>query len=136
MTAEHNADGIVLEAKGRLLTTAHKSPSEGDVLYHLTYKIGANGVELTASASGVAPAPLQFIVPVIARADESFSQSDARTVRIAKSKGRITVETDAAEGFEEVPQARTFNLVPGFEAIPLSVVLRAGKEVRVKIAAE
>ena len=136
VTAAHFAAEILFEAKGRMLTTGLKAPSGGDVLYHLTYKIGANGVELTASASGVIAAPLRFIVPVIARADESFSQPDARTVRISKSKGRLTVETDATEGFEEVPQARTFNLVPGFEAIPLSIVLQAGKEVRVKIAVE
>jgi hypothetical protein len=39
----------------------------------------------------------------------------------------------AAVGFEVVPKERTFNLVPGFEAIPLSVVLEVGRDTRVRI---
>ena len=47
----------------------------------------------------------------------------------------LTVHTDAAAGFGTVPKERTFNLVPGFEAIPLSVVMQPGQEVRVRIEA-
>jgi hypothetical protein len=136
VTAEHNQEEIAFDVKGRMLTTGHKAPSGGDLLYHLAYRLRETSVELTASVSGPAPALVRLIVPVIARGDEIFSQPDARTVRIAKSKGRLTVQTDAVEGFEKVPQERTFNLVPGFEAIPLSVVLQGGKEVRVKIGVE
>jgi hypothetical protein len=57
-------------------------------------------------------------------------------VDIARPKGRLRVQTNAVDGFEKVPHERTFNLVPGFEAIPLSIVLQAGKEVRVKFAVE
>jgi len=136
LTAERNGEEIAFDVKGRLLTAGHKAPSGGDLLYHLTYRIGEVGVELTAGISGVAPAAARFIVPVIARGDEKFSQPEARTLKIAKTKGTLTVQTDSAEGFERIPQERTFNLVPGFEAIPLSVVLQAGKEVRVKIEVE
>ncbi len=133
VTATQTGGEIVFDAQGRLLTTGHK-PVPGDgVLYHLVYRLSDAGVELVVSANGVGPAPLRFIVPVIARADEEFEQPDPRMVRIAKAKGTLTVSTDAAEGFEAVPKERTFNLVPGFEAIPLSVVLQAGKETRVRI---
>lgn len=90
-------------------------------------------MDLTASVNGVGPAPMRLIVPVIARADEAFEKPDVRTVRIAKAKGMLTVTTDAAEGFEVVPKERTFNLIPGFEAIPLAVALQPGKETRVRI---
>jgi hypothetical protein len=131
VTATEHAGEIVFDAKGRLLTTEHKSVSDGEVLYHLIYKLSEQGVEIVASTSGTGPAPLRLILPVIARADEEFVQPDARTVRISKAKGTLTVTTDAV--FETVPRERTFNLVPGFEAIPLEVVLEAGKETRIRI---
>jgi hypothetical protein len=136
VTATHNQSEIIFDVKGRMLTTGHKPPLESDVLYRLGYTLREASVELTASVTGAAPELVRLILPVIARADEMFSQPDARTVDIAKAKGRLRVDTDAVEGFESVPQDRTFNLVPGFEAIPLSIVLKAGKEVRVKIAVE
>ncbi|HZL52228.1 MAG TPA: hypothetical protein VFC37_14900 [Terracidiphilus sp.] len=133
VTTAQTGGEIVFDVKGRMLTTGHKAtPGEG-VLYRLTYKLSEGGVDLTASVNGVGPAPMRLIVPVIARADEAFEKPDVRTVRIAKAKGMLTVTTDAAEGFEAVPKERTFNLVPGFEAIPLAVVLQAGKETRVRI---
>jgi hypothetical protein len=133
VTATEAPGEIVFDAKGRLLTTGHKPVPGEEVLYHLTYKLNETGVELMASASGVGPAPLRLIVPVIARSDEIFFQPDVRTVRVDKAMGTLTVRTDASEGFEKVPQERTFNLVPGFEAIPLAVALQAGKETRVRI---
>jgi hypothetical protein len=50
-----------------------------------------------------------------------------------KANGTLTVSTDAAAGFEAVPNERTFNLVPGFEAIPLVVLLEPGRDTRVRI---
>jgi hypothetical protein len=130
VTASHDSGEVAFDARGRMLTTGHKA-ADGEVLYHLAYKLTDGGVELTASVSGEGPAPMRFILPVIARSDEGFEQPDMRTVRIAKAKGILIVSTDAAQGFETVPKERTFNLVPGFEAIPLAVVLEAGKETRV-----
>ena len=135
LTANRAAGEIVFDAQGRMLTTGHKPIAGGEVRYHLIYRLSEGGVELTASVSGAGPAPMRLIVPVVARASEPMEQPDAKTVRITKAKGTLTVRTDAAEGFEAVPKERTFNLVPGFEAVPLAVVLQPGKEVRVRLEA-
>lgn len=116
-----------------MLTTAHKGISGDGVLYHLQYRLNGEGVELVAGVSGVGPAPMKWILPIIARADEAIEQTDSGTVKIAKAKGTLTVSTDAATGFEAVPKERTFNLVPGLEAIPLMIVLEPGRDVRVRI---
>jgi hypothetical protein len=128
-----NAEAIAFDVNGRMLTTGYKSPAKGELFYHLNYTIRERGVELTASVRGTAPAAVRFILPVVSHADEAFHQPDERTVRMAKTKGMLTIRTDALLGFEKVPAERTFNLVPGFEAIPLSIVLPKGKQVRVTI---
>lgn len=127
-------DGEVLwDARGRMQTTAHKGMPEEEVLYRLKYRLSSEGVELVASVSAGGPAEMKWILPVLARVDEAFELTNAQTVKIAKAKGTLTVTTDASAGFEALPMERTFNLVPGFEAIPVTVVLEAGRETRVKI---
>lgn len=135
VTAQQSAGEIVFDAQGRLLATGYEPIPSGEVRYHMVYKLNNAAVELMACASGKAPAgaPLRLIVPVVSRKDDRVEQVAGHTVRIAKAKGTLTVHTDGAEGFEAVPKERFFNLVPGFEVVPLVVVLQPGKEVRVRI---
>ncbi len=131
-TAE--ADGaIVFDARGRLLSTSRQTLAGGDVAYHLVCRISAGGVDLEATVTGAVAAPVRLLVPVVSLAGERVELPNGRTVRIAKPKGTLTVTTDAAEGFEAVPTERTFNLVPGFEAVPLSVMLKADETARMRI---
>ena len=133
VTATQPGGEVAFDVKGLMLTTGHKGISDEGVLYHLQYRLNREGVELVAGVSGGGPAPMKWILPVIARADETIEQTDAGTVRIAKAKGTLTVSTDAAAGFEAVPKERAFNLVPGFEAVPLTIVLEPGRDARVRI---
>jgi len=133
LTAEQHDGQIVFDARGRLLTASRRAPHEGEIEYHVTHSIGETAVELTASATGAFSAPLRFLVPVIARADDRVEQADPQTVRITKPGGILTIHTDASAGFESIPQERTFNLVPGFEAVPLSVVLHPGTVAKIRL---
>jgi hypothetical protein len=135
LTTDQREGRILFDARGRLLTASRQAPAGGDITYHLTHVISEATVELTASASGPSPAPLRFLLPVIARAEERVEQPDAQTVRIVKAHGTLTLHTNAPAGFEPIPAKRTFNLVPGFEAVPLAIGLDPGKEVRVRLEA-
>jgi hypothetical protein len=105
--------------------------------YRVVYRIGDKGVEIAASTTGRAPgsAPIRLIVPVIARDGEQATPVDSQTLRIAKVKGALTASTDAAGGFDAGFKEKTFNLVPGFEAVPLSVSLAPGRDVRIRLQA-
>jgi hypothetical protein len=132
VTASEAAGQVVFEARGRLLSSSHKPMPGEEVRYRLGYTVSAGGVEIVARVDG-ATAPVRFILPVISRSGEAVAQPDAKTVRIAKAKGTLVVKTDAVHGFEAVPAERTFNLVPGFECVPLAVAMEPGKEVRIQI---
>jgi hypothetical protein len=129
-----SGEQVEFEARGRMQTATHKAMA-GDVRYRLVYRLSPGMVEILARAegAGAAAAPLRFILPVISRADEQVQQADARTVRIRKAKGTLAVMTDATRGFEAAPKERTFNLVPGFECVPLSVLMQPGNEVRISL---
>ena len=136
LTASNHPDEITLDARGRLLTASHKPPPTGEVHYHLVYRLAAAKVEIIASAEGAAPAPLRFILPVISRHQESVERLARDRILIAKAHGRLIVHTDAPEGFDATRDERTFNLVPGFECLPLAVTLQSGKECRIELSVE
>jgi hypothetical protein len=135
LAAEQRNGAIAFSACGRLLTPARQAPRAGDVLYRLGCTLTEENVELSASASGTGPAPLRFLIPVIARATDHVEQLDPQTVRITKPGGTLTLRADAPAAFEPIPAQRTFNLVPGFEAVPVSIVLAPDTDVRVRLEA-
>ena len=133
LTAAQHEGNIVLEAHGRLLTASRQAPKSGDIAYDFTYTLSESHVEIAATATGDAPAPIHLILPVLARSSDRAEQPNPQTIRVTKEKGALTARADAPAAFAPIPQERTFNLVPGFEAIPLQLVLEPGKEVRVRI---
>jgi hypothetical protein len=124
---------LSFDIKGRLLTASHQPPPTDEVRYHLTYSLGQSAVEIRATANAPTQTPLHFILPVISSSSESVTQPNAKTIHITKPNGTLTISTTAPQGFAPIPKERTFNLVPGFEAIPLTVSMQPGHEIRVQL---
>ncbi|HEX7962639.1 MAG TPA: hypothetical protein VF493_22205, partial [Terriglobales bacterium] len=139
VTANAAADQIAFDARGRLLTAAHRPLPNAEIHYRLIYRVSPAKVEILASvdasntASGLR---LHFILPVVSLHDEAVHHVDAATVRIAKRGGNLLIHTDGSQGFEGQNDQRTFNLVPGFECLPLSIAMQPGKDIRVELTAE
>ncbi len=124
---------IAFVAKGRLLTASHQPPPTGEAHYQLAYSLTQSAVEIRATADALAQTPLQFILPVISRSNEAVAQPDPRTIQITKPKGTLTIRTNASQGFEAAPKERTFNLVPGFECVPLTITMHPGQEIQIRL---
>ncbi len=99
------------------------------------YNLTQSTVEISATAEAPPETPLHFILPVISSSTESVTQPDPKTIQIKKPNGTLTIRTDAAKGFSPIPAERTFNLVPGFEAIPLTIPMQPGQEITIRIEA-
>ncbi len=131
LTINASATRINFAARGRLLTAAHQAPPSGEGHYNLAYNLTPAVVEIIASTDATA----SFILPIIARQDQAVERVDARTIRITKPSGSLTITTDHPAGFDAVPKERTFNLVPGFECVPLTVSLSPNQEIRIQLEA-
>jgi hypothetical protein len=126
---------ITFDVHGRLMTAAHQ-PTPDEMQYRLTYHLSAEKVEIVVGSFVADPAAVRLLVPVISQHDEAIERIDAKTVRISKRNGKLIVRTDAPEGFRTQSNEHTFNLVPGFECIPLAVTPQQGRAVRVELAVE
>jgi hypothetical protein len=124
---------VHFEAKGRLLTASHQPPPTGEIHYQLTYSLTNSTVRITASVDAPPQTPLRFILPVISRSSEAIAQTNPQTIQIKKANGTLTIRTDAPQGFAAIPKERTFNLVPGFEAIPLTITMQPGQPIQIQL---
>ena len=50
-------------------------------------------------------------------------------------KAILNVATSASAGIEPLPAKRIFNLVPGFECLPVTISMDAGEEIRIRLKA-
>jgi hypothetical protein len=124
---------ISFDVKGRLLTASHHPPTTGEAHYHLHYSLTQSAVEIRATVEAPSPTPLHFILPVISSSTEIIAQPDPNTIQIKKPNGTLIVRTTAAQGFDTLPKERTFNLVPGFECVPIAISMQPGQEIRLDL---
>ncbi|HEX3985680.1 MAG TPA: hypothetical protein VHX13_03635 [Acidobacteriaceae bacterium] len=134
LTARHSEGRVDFEAHGRLLSVARLSLPGGDVRYTLRYRLDPGSVEITALVENSAPPGARFILPVIARAADRVQQPSVSAVRISKPAGQLVIRSSRST-FDPIPETRSFNLVPGFECVPLAVPLQPGQEVTLRIEA-
>jgi hypothetical protein len=126
---------ISFDVKGRLLTASHQPPSTGEAYYHLQYSLTQSTVAITASVDTTSQSPLRFVLPVISSSTEATTQPDPRTIQITKPKGTLTIRTQSPQGFDPIPKERTFNLVPGFECVPLAITMQPAERVTIHLEA-
>jgi hypothetical protein len=137
---EQTPDGVAIAVQGRLCDMKHRNPDAGEIAFWLSYRFTRTVVRVAARVASPAGAAPRLIVPVVCPADESLAWQDPQTVCFAKPGGRLRVHTQAAVGFIRPECPRVFNLVPGFECLPLAVSLPPGAaevvvEVDVKLTA-
>jgi hypothetical protein len=140
LTATATLEEISFDARGRLLTSAHQPVPGGDVPYRLTYRLKPAAVEIVASIDVARPEAGQvhwkLILPVVSPRTESAEQIDPGTIRVRKRNARLVVRTDVPGRFDALGKERTFNLVPGFECLPLTVAMVAGEETRITLSVD
>jgi hypothetical protein len=127
---------VHFDARGQLQSVSRAPVPGGGGEYHIVYRIAESGVEIRATATGPAlPASLQFVLPVISRSSEPVDHSEAATIRVTKPRGSLTMRVSTPNSFAALPKQRTFNLVPGFECLPVTIAMRPGEEIGIRLEA-
>jgi len=117
-----DADGrITLDVATRLLNEAGDAPPQGQSRCALRYQFDKETLAITASAPGVGSEVLRprLVLPVISPTGEMVAQESANRIDIRKPGGTLIVEANAALHVQDTGRPRIFNLVPGFEAVPV-----------------
>ncbi len=105
----------------RLLSADQTHPAGGPIRADLEYLIEKDRLTIRCRVTHPDPAVLgaTFVLPVISPTGERVHQINDRTISIQKLGGNLTIESHGPLQIQDVPRGRIFNMVPGFEAIPL-----------------
>jgi hypothetical protein len=136
LTAAQGAEGsLTFEARGRLVSVARRDPPAGAIRYRLTHRIAPDGITILVGVEGRAAGPVTYILPVVSASDEAVTREGNGVIRIAKPGGTLEIRTDAPGGWAAMPAPRVFNLVPGFECLPLAITLVPGGTAKIDLTA-
>lgn len=114
---------ITLEVATRLLDESGEAPPQGRAECALSYRFDRETATITASAPGVGSgaARPRLVLPIISPGGEKVTQPSADRIEIHKPEGTLILEANAPLQIQDTIRPRIFNLVPGFEAIPVFV---------------
>jgi hypothetical protein len=117
-----DADGrIAIEVATRLLDEDGNPPRDGRAECALTYHFDAESAIITARAPGVGSesARPRLVLPIISPTGETVTRVSGNRIEIRKPGGTLIIEANAPLEIEDPGRPRIFNLVPGFEAVPV-----------------
>lgn len=105
----------------RFEVAAHLTNRDREILdekYHLTYLINKDATIIKATKpSGNFDSKL--VLPIISATGEKVSQTKPNIIEIQKERGKIIIEANVPLSIMKTKKDRIFNMVPGFEAVPI-----------------
>ncbi|WJJ97723.1 hypothetical protein [Algibacter luteus] len=102
--------------------------------FFISYICSADIMKIKVNSKQVVSEPTAFVLPIVSPNKEVFNQVSDTEISIQKSEGLVTVKANAPIRIKEMEGSRTFNMVPGVEALPLEVFFEEGiKELLISI---
>ena len=94
--------------------------------FEINYKCSIDKMQISVNTSQNIIEKTAFVLPIISPSSEIVNISENK-ITIQKPEGLVTVKANATIKIKEIEGSRTFNMVPGVEAIPLEVYFETGK---------
>jgi len=129
LRAESVADELRLVAVTRLLAEDGTSPTHGPCRFEIRYTLTRESFAISARPLDTLDAGWSLVVPVIAKSSEAATQTAPTRWTVAKPGGRLVVSAASPITRIATRRDRVFNLVPGFEALPLELTANGAKSV-------
>ncbi len=95
--------------------------------YELTYRFDSSQVEIRAKAvnTGARNNSTALAVPIISPSGERVSQPSSDRIEIFKPGGTVVVAANVPLEIRDTERDRSFNMVPGVQAVPIQAMLPA-----------
>jgi len=124
---EHSAN-VQLKSEAREVLTETASD------FNLNYLCSEQSMEIIASTNQEIKQTTSLVLPVVSPSGEIVKQVSANEITIRKPDGLVKISSSAPIKIKEMPKSRTFNMVPGVEAVPIIADFVAGQnQVKLRI---
>ncbi len=121
VTATDKGGIITFEVLGRLLNDARREPIPEKSAFSLTYQLDSEAITFTAQAPDFSSSKNRprLVIPLISPTGEKVEQPTPDRIIIHKPQGKVVIQANAPLTIQQTKRTRIFNLVPGFEAVPI-----------------
>ena len=124
---DRRRDTVELSAQCQLLDENENPPAGGPVKFAITYLLTAETLVIRAQVTSGSAEKWSLVLPVIAKATETARLVSARQCEISKPGGVLVLQSNLEPTLPASLTERVFNLVPGFEAFPVTITTGSGK---------
>ncbi|GAB3663117.1 hypothetical protein GCM10028791_38470 [Echinicola sediminis] len=101
----------------------------------INYRCTEEKVEISVSSTQTIKKPTSLVLPIVSPRGETVMKPSDKEISIRKPEGTVKICSNVTLKIKEMAKSRTFNMVPGVEAVP--VIAHFGKnDKKVKIAIE
>jgi hypothetical protein len=95
--------------------------------FDISYNCAADKIEIKVSTQQDVKEQTAFVLPIVSPSSEVVTNVSENEITIQKPEGLLTIKANAPIKTKEIAGKRTFNMVPGVEALPLEVFFEEGQ---------
>ncbi|MFV9551407.1 hypothetical protein [Algibacter sp. PT7-4] len=123
VTTKDENGTIELLADVKLKNEARNVVEETASAFGIKYKCSADKTEISVSTKQDITEKTAFVFPIVSPNNEIVTKISDTEITIQKPEGLVIIKANAPIKMKAIEGKRTFNMVPGVEALPLEVFL-------------
>ena len=128
VTSKDENGTITLLADVKLKSIERKEIEGTASAFDIAYSCNANTTKIKISTKQEIKTQTAFVLPIISPSSEVVKVISANEITIKKPEGLVTIKANAPIKTKAIAGKRTFNMVPGVEALPLEVFFQDGND--------
>ena len=117
---------ITISAQVSLKNKTREIVTDTASVFDLSYKCTNDSLKIKVTSNQNISEPTAFVLPIISPNKEIVTNVSDKEITIKKPEGLVTIKANLPIKIKDIEGARTFNMVPGVEAIPFEVFFEEG----------
>ncbi|MGB5943952.1 MAG: hypothetical protein WBG71_13800 [Leeuwenhoekiella sp.] len=89
--------------------------------FEITYRCSLSEMEILVKTNQDITEKTAFVLPIVSASKEKVNRVGANEITVEKPEGLVIIKSNRPLKIKEISGSRTFNMVPGVEAIPIEV---------------
>ena len=134
VTSEDSDGTISLIADVKLKNGDREEVTGTASAFDIAYKCSANKTEIRVSTEQDVKAQTAFVLPIVSPNNEVVNKVSDTEMTIQKPEGLVTIIANVPLKIKDMEGSRTFNMVPGVEAIPIEAYFDSEKKQDLEIS--
>jgi hypothetical protein len=119
---------ITFAVKAQLKNEAREVVANTASNFEIDYKCTEESILIAAKTEQNIAEQTAFVLPIVSKNSDIVTQVNPKLITIQKPEGLVKIQASVPIKFKEMPKSRTFNMIPGVEAVPIVAYFPKGEQ--------